>query len=545
MSIGKMIANAATKAATKAVNRAISNAASKALGKATGAASKVAGAAAGLKGPKEETKGDALYHEHFDLLASDKTIMHYVTKLTWSGSLDQAGRRCDFTIGYTKKDKAWQNLDIKLGDTVKLTYEDLLTKKKYVLFVGKVFMQSRASESYEMDFVSYDNLIYLTKSHMTAKYDNVTIKAVIQDVCSTLGVTAGELKCEDLNYTVSFVADDMSGTDIIKKALETAQAWTGWTYHIYMAVNPDSGEQKLEVVRANTKIDDLVLSDTDYVETAKHSTSIEDMVNQVAVVDDSGNTTGYIKNDDDIKKYGLLQANYKYDSKQNTEQSARLLLQKEKDNSEITARGNIQCISGYAVTVKEEQIQGDFLIAADSHSIQGNRHNMSLTLTYIVKPDAAKNATTEGNVNPEPTKKSKKGKIGKGSFSGDMGSAIKAGYDAWAGQTMPDGPNGCVEAVTRIGSWYSPFLKGEYDGGVASVPTLVADAGGNCIPFDSSRLEAGDTIVYGDNDHVVIAAGPSGDYVGNSSSANKVVHGKNFYNMGGLYPTKIIKTSHM
>ena len=227
MSIGKMIANAATKAATKAVNRAISNAASKALGKATGAASKVAGAAAGLKGPKEETKGDALYHERFDLLASDKTIMHYVTKLTWSGSLDQAGRRCDFTIGYTKKDKAWQNLDIKLGDTVKLTYEDLLTKKKYVLFVGKVFMQSRASESYEMDFVSYDNLIYLTKSHMTAKYDNVTIKAVIQDVCSTLGVTAGELKCEDLNYTVSFVADDMSGTDIIKKALETAQAWTG------------------------------------------------------------------------------------------------------------------------------------------------------------------------------------------------------------------------------------------------------------------------------------------------------------------------------
>lgn len=543
MSIGKMIANAATKAATKAVNRAISNAASKALGKATGAASKVAGAAAGLKGPKEETKGDALYHERFDLLASDKTIMHYVTKLTWSGSLDQAGRRCDFTIGYTKKDKAWQNLDIKLGDTVKLTYEDLLTKKKYVLFVGKVFMQSRASESYEMDFVSYDNLIYLTKSHMTAKYDNVTIKAVIQDVCSTLGVTAGELKCEDLNYTVSFVADDMSGTDIIKKALETAQAWTGWTYHIYMAVNPDSGEQKLEVVRANTKIDDLVLSDTDYVETAKHSTSIEDMVNQVAVVDDSGNTTGYIKNDDDIKKYGLLQANYKYDSKQNTEQSARLLLQKEKDNSEITARGNIQCISGYAVTVKEEQIQGDFLIAADSHSIQGNRHNMSLTLTYIVKPDAAKNATTEGNVNPEPTKK--KGKIGKGSFSGSMGAAIKEGYNAWAGQTMPHGENGCVEAATRIGSYYSPFLKSEYDGGVASVPTLVADAGGNCIPFDSSQLEAGDTIVYGDNDHVVIAAGPNGDYVGNSSSANKVVHGKNFYNMGGLYPTKIIKTSHM
>ena len=153
MSIGKMVASMAEKTAVKAANRAISNAASKALGKASGAASSAA-SAAGLKGADASAIGDALYHERFDLLASDKTIMHYVTKLTWSGSLDQAGRRCDFTIGYTKKDKAWQNLDIKLGDTVKLTYEDLLTKKKYVLFVGKVFMQSRASESYEMDFVS-------------------------------------------------------------------------------------------------------------------------------------------------------------------------------------------------------------------------------------------------------------------------------------------------------------------------------------------------------------------------------------------------------
>ena len=485
-------------------------------------------------------KADTLNHETFDMTVDGKTIMHYVTKLTWQGSLDQAGRRVDFSIAYTKKDAEWPNLDLKLGDKVTLTCTDTITRKKYVLFVGRIFMQSRASESYEMDFVAYDDLIYLSKSHMTAKYDNATIKSIVQDVCTKLQVTAGKLECEDLSFQCSFVADDMAGTDIIKKALETAQANTGWTYHVYMAVDPDKGMQSLEIVRANTKIDDLILSDVDYVETAKHSSSIEDMINRVAIVDDSGNTTGYIKNDDDIKTYGLLQANYKVDTKQDTVSSAKLLLAKQKDNSEISTRGNIQCIAGYAVEVQEEQIKGTFLIASDSHNIANNVHSMNLTLTYIVKPDASANATTEGDVNPQPTQK-----VGTGSFSGDMGEAIQTGYNAWAGQTMPSGENGCVEAVTRIGSYYSPFLKEEYDNGVAYVPTLVADAGSNVIPFDSSQVEAGDTIVYGDNDHVVIAAGPSGDYVGNSSSQNQVVHGEDFYNMGGLYPTKIIKTSRM
>ena len=43
------------------------------------------------------------------------------------------------------------------------------------------------------------------------------------------------------------------------------------------------------------------------------------------------------------------------------------------------------------------------------------------------------------------------------------------------------------------------------------------------------------------NDHVVLADGKGG-YVGNSSSQNKVVAGDNYNEMGGLTPTKIIKT---
>ena len=129
-------------------------------------------------------------------------------------------------------------------------------------------------------------------------------------------------------------------------------------------------------------------------------------------------------------------------------------------------------------------------------------------------------------------------------IGGDIGKsdAYSAGANAWMGERMPSGDKGCVEAATRVGSYYDDFLKQEADKGQASVPGLVADAGDRVIPFDDSKLEKGDIIVYGDRDHVVTYDG-NGGYVGNSTSQGRIVHGSDYREMGDLQPTEIIKTS--
>lgn len=129
-----------------------------------------------------------------------------------------------------------------------------------------------------------------------------------------------------------------------------------------------------------------------------------------------------------------------------------------------------------------------------------------------------------------------------GAKAGAGANVMDAAQD-FMGQHMENGANGCVEAVTKIGARYNPFLADELSKGVVNVDTLVADAGDKVIPFDPNNLEAGDVIVYGDNDHVVLADG-NGGYVGNSSSQQKVVQGGDYNNMGGLKPTKIIKTGN-
>lgn len=132
---------------------------------------------------------------------------------------------------------------------------------------------------------------------------------------------------------------------------------------------------------------------------------------------------------------------------------------------------------------------------------------------------------------------------------GSISAGLDAGWKAWGNQHMDNGRVGCAEAVGKIGGYYSPFLAQEAQNGVAYVPTMVQHAsqpgGPGVIPFDASKLQKGDCIVYGDDDHIVIADG-NGGYVGNSSDANggqgATVHGSDYTAMSGLEPTKIIKT---
>ena len=110
------------------------------------------------------------------------------------------------------------------------------------------------------------------------------------------------------------------------------------------------------------------------------------------------------------------------------------------------------------------------------------------------------------------------------------------------GKRMDNGSNGCVEAVTKIGAACDSFLADQLNKGVVYVPTLIKNAGDRFIPFDADKLEEGDVIVYGGDEHVVLYDGKGG-YIGNSSSQQKVVHGSDYNQMGDLKPTGIIKAN--
>ena len=487
-------------------------------------------------------KQNAIAGFHF-YLKDGEEFSQYVVGATWSGSLSEAGRKLEFSIAYTSKDKDFKNFNIELGNRVQMKYLDE-NGNNFILFEGNVFFRDRDSSSYTMSFIAYDNLIYLAKSEMQYKFSNMTADAITRTVCAALGVTVGILHDDLGKLNCDFVADPMTGTEIINRALGSGKKYTstGWRYKMVMVDN-GAGQQVLNVVRADEVVENFKVTDVTNLISASHGESIEDMVNQVQIVNDAGDGTGYIKLEDDIKKYGLLQKVYKYNSKEKTEDAAKLLLQKKKEHSSLHAIGNIQCISGYAIEVQEEQITGKFMIMSDTHRIENGQHYMDLTLDFIVEPDSREGATTEGNVNPAPTKKPTKG----GNARKTTKVGLQEGIQAFKGQTYtPDPDNGCCWAATGISSYYSPFGAQEYNNGVAWVPTLVDDAkaAGLYYRYGETTIEPGDMLIYGDMEHVVVATGGS-RYAGNSSGKKKVVEGNDFTCAwgNGVYPNAVIKTS--
>ena len=112
------------------------------------------------------------------------------------------------------------------------------------------------------------------------------------------------------------------------------------------------------------------------------------------------------------------------------------------------------------------------------------------------------------------------------------------------GRVSPYGSVGCADTACAAGSYYNSDLAEEYKKSTVSVPTLRSnlEAKGYVAENYNGYANKGDLLIYGDDDHVVIADG-SGGCFGNSSSAGyaRSYSDVNYAWGDGEPPTKIIR----
>lgn len=427
-------------------------------------------------------------------------------------------------------------------------------KDEDIVFRGNVFNVEKNRQSSVVRITAYDNLFILNKSKTTRKFTNMLPEDIAASICTEMGIKPGEFA--KTNTPVTFIADRKSGYEIIMMAYTEAAKKQKKTNSASSSVpqrensdnvaktKDDSMEDtspKYQCLMNNDQLNIILKGSLlDFYANAglnmTNSTfkeSIENMVNQIMVTDKEGNVTNYIQKEDWVKNYSMIQDVYKSDPNKDTQTEANAMLKGPERSGYITALGDYSVVSGYSLQVKDSLWNGKFWVKSDSHSFTDGKHEMKLELEF-------ENIMTEVKAEKEKPK-SKKGTTGTGNL--DVSNGISSGWSAWAGTTMDNGSNGCAEAVGKIGSYYSPFLAQECINGVVYVPTMVnnAQSAGLLESFNASDLQAGDTIVYGDDQHVVIYDG-NGGYYGNSSSRNMTMHGGDYTAME-YPPTKIIKTS--
>lgn len=302
-------------------------------------------------------------------------ISNLIESATLSGDTSQAARVMEFTIACNPQDEYLPKIDLECGQTVYMYQKDDTSGEESEIFRGIVFYRERDTSSMVMRVTAYDYLIYLNKSKTTKKFKGILAENAVRQVCNELGIIPGNIV--DTGIYVDFIADSKSGMEIIKAAMGYAAAALGKKYI------PVMREGVMDIVEKGHLVESYTADDNINIEKTTYSESIEDMVNQVLIVDKDGNQQGHVKNDEDIKKYFLLQDVYKADDKQNTQTQAKALLKGKHNECSLSGIGEIHCKTGYAVIVNNEQLQGKFYIKSDSHSIAGDVHTMNLQLEFM------------------------------------------------------------------------------------------------------------------------------------------------------------------
>lgn len=337
-------------------------------------------------------------------------ITHYIEKYTWSGDESQAGRKLEFSIAFNTpmKEKTFPMIDLKLGGSIQLSYIEDGSQSELDIFIGRIFFRKRSTDGYSFEFTAYDDAIYLAKNHVRVVIDD-SVTSAFMKVCDKIKFPYGKLP--DIPTHVTKVFDDSSCTEVFQELFKQAKADP--------AVNKDYTmvclDGKATIVPKGELIKGYTATAESNVFGAEHSESIEDMVNRVVAVDEAGNEYQTFTIEDDMNNYGLIQAVYKAKPPKKKEtvdnvKGAKAKLKRIKNESSLKGLGCIQCITGYAITVQEEQLKGKFSIKADSHEFSNGTHVMSLTLEYMDTEQPTIKQETYADPVFKPSKKGRKKK---------------------------------------------------------------------------------------------------------------------------------------
>jgi hypothetical protein len=126
------------------------------------------------------------------------------------------------------------------------------------------------------------------------------------------------------------------------------------------------------------------------------------MVNKVIIVDENGNKTSEVSNNDWLKTYGLFQEVYKKEENKDSNTEAKTLLNGIEQTCSLSGFGDTTCITGYGVQVKDTHtgLIGLFYIDSDTHTWEGGNYTIDLELNFkniMNEVTAGQDEQTENN----------------------------------------------------------------------------------------------------------------------------------------------------
>lgn len=442
------------------------------------------------------------------------------------------------------------NLNFDEGDTVKFTLNG------GAVFFGFIFEKQRDWKN-TISVTCYDQLRYL-KNKDCYVIGAMTATEFIKMVAEDFG-----LKCGYMDNTVWRTPDkpktvfkDKSLQEMICQLLDKTVIFT--PNHAFYHLFDDNGELRLasfESMKTDIYIDDECMEDMQY------TTSIDkDTYNYVKIIRTVPNgasnkleNTFIAKDDKNIAKWGRLQ--YLIIPKEKdinaVAEAKAIMAHKNKKTREIKLKnviGDVRVRGGSLVYINRNfgdiTVNNYMMVTSVTHTFKTGFHGMDLDLRYVDNDAVYEVAKDEDAEAVKKIEASKKTKSGSATAAGGTSGQVDTAFNANNGRVSQYGSEGCVDTACAAGSYYNKDLADEYNKGTSRVDTLRnnLEAKGYVTEQYNGYANKGDLLLYGNDDHVVIADGAGGCFGNSSSKGYAMKYGNvNYAWRNDEAPTKIIR----
>lgn len=303
--------------------------------------------------------------------AGGMDITNLIKSMTWSGDVRQVARVLSFQLLKNGEDPMLPKVPLSEGDQV-----FLLSDKEEYLFGGVILdIETSASEKL-LSCMAKDRMFYMTGSELTKDYAG-TPEAITAEVCAALSVKTGELAATGI--TISNPCVKKTAYQVIQSSYTAAARQNGKKY---MQLIKDLDH--LSVVEKGTECGVVLTSGANLTE-ARYKVSLQNLVNRVLITDKKGAVIKTTEDQESQKKYGTIQKILTQGDKENKSKEAELMLKSIEKAASVTAcPDDVRAMAGYSLLIEEPEtgLVGKFYIESDTHSYEGEKGEMSLTLSF-------------------------------------------------------------------------------------------------------------------------------------------------------------------
>lgn len=283
-----------------------------------------------------------------------------IESISWSGDENQLARKVKISYMYTPRSVPAYTRAVVKGDKITLSDGGLL-------FQGVVINEERSENSITMQNTAYDYAWYL-RSKAFGVYKGSPAE-VVSKVCGENGISCGGLYDPGGEVEV-ITAGEKSISQVIK------DVYAGQDVHIFM------NGTTLCTEKYGTDLAGTVTGD-DYVTDASYTSSIENLVNRVVILNSEEKPVGEVTNG--LLQYGTINEAYKMSGDElDVNKEAEKLLKGIEDSGKISIRGNPSFVTGKAIIVEKvnSKIRGRFVIISDVHDIKDASYTTTLGLRF-------------------------------------------------------------------------------------------------------------------------------------------------------------------